>query len=201
MTKQKKLLLTAALTAAMALPAAAMAQARGDAGFYLGGSIGQTTAKDWCNGLAGSGASCDDKDSSWRILGGYQINRNFAAELGYVDLGKVTASLGAISASAESTAWELVGIGAFPITNQFSIYGKLGMYRAEVEARANAGALSGSDKKNNNDLTYGAGVQYDVNRQLGLRAEWQRYSNMGDNATIGETNVDVMSVGLLWHFR
>jgi OOP family OmpA-OmpF porin len=55
-------------------------------------------------------------------------------------------------------------------------------------------------KETNTDLTYGIGAQYDINRQLGVRAEWQRYTNMGDDATIGESDVDVMSVGLVVRF-
>src|SRR6267143_1528389 len=50
-----------------------------------GGTVGQAEFKDGCRGLAG----CDNKDTAWRILGGYQFNRYFAAELGY-DLGEVS---------------------------------------------------------------------------------------------------------------
>ena len=82
----KKVVFAATLAASMALPSIAMAQMmRGDAntGWYAGASVGQSKLKDACSGIG----SCDDKDTAWRILGGYQINRNFAAELGYHDLG------------------------------------------------------------------------------------------------------------------
>ena len=89
MRRDKKVLLAAMLGAAvMAAPAVSMAQARGETGWYAGITLGQSDFKN----VDCSGFSCDKKDTAFRILGGYQINRNFAAELGYHDLGKMTAS-------------------------------------------------------------------------------------------------------------
>jgi OmpA-OmpF porin, OOP family len=180
----------------VALSSEAFAQAKpADTGFYIGASIGQSSSSDGCSDLP-AGVSCDDKDTAWKILGGYQINQNFAVEIGYTDLGKVEASGFGINASVETTAWELVGIGSFPINNQFSIYGKLGFYRAESEGRSNIG-VSADDT--NNDLTYGLGVRYNFTRNLGVRGEWQRYSKVGGDA-IGESDVDVLSVGVIYKF-
>ena len=184
MRRNKKVLLAAMLGAAvMAAPAVSMAQARGETGWYAGITLGQSDAKDVnCGGL-----SCDKKDTAFRILGGYQINRNFAAELGYHDLGKAKVGTTDIKANA----WELVGVGSYPIANQFSIYGKLGFFRGEAKA--------GGTKETNTDLTYGAGVQYDFARNLGVRSEWQRYGKLG-GGTLAKSDVDVLSVGVVWKF-
>ena len=198
MRGDKKVLLAAMLGAAvMAAPAVSMAQARGDTGWYAGITVGQTDVKDVdCGGL-----SCDKKDTAFRILGGYQINRNFAAELGYHDLGKVTFSGSGVSANIKANVWELVGIGAYPFANQFSGYGKLGAYHGEAKLSASiAGLGSGSLKETNTDLTFGLGVQYDVSRELGIRGEWQRYGKVGGGA-IGKSDIDVISVGVVWNFR
>jgi OmpA-OmpF porin, OOP family len=152
---------------------------------YVGGTIGQAEYKDGCAGLS----DCDEKDTAWRILGGYQFNRYFAAELGYHDLGEASASAGAV----EGTAWELVGIGAYPIIDKLSVYGKLGVYRGELEG---LGA-----EETNSDLTYGVGLQYDVLRTVGIRGEWQRYNKMGGGSFGGETDVDVLSVGVVYRFQ
>src|SRR4029453_14758447 len=53
-------------------------------GFYVGASVGQATSTD-CNL-----PSCDDKDTSYRVFGGYQFNRNLALEGGYAPLGEVS---------------------------------------------------------------------------------------------------------------
>lgn len=168
---------------------AALAQAPATPGWYAGGSLGQSKAKDAdCTGFV----SCDDKDSAWKIFGGYEINRNFAVELGYTDLGEFTASgPGAARQSIEATAWELVGVGSIPIADRFSLYGKVGGYRADSEGRA--GALSADES--NTGLTFGVGAQYDFTRTVGVRAEWQRYNDVG-GGQIGESDLDVLSVGV-----
>src|SRR5438094_10099337 len=108
MRRDKKVLLAAMLGATvMAAPAVSIAQARGETGWYLGGNIGQSKLKDGCSGLGGSGISCDDKDTAFKILGGYNINRNFAAELGYTDLVKDTDSGLGLTVDLKTTAWDI----------------------------------------------------------------------------------------------
>jgi len=158
---------------------AAAAQQPGLSSVYVGGTIGQAEYKD---------ASGDDKDTAWRVLGGYQFNRHFAAELGYHNLGEASGTAGAL----EGTAWELVGIGAYPIVDKLSVYGKLGVYRGELEA---PGA-----EETNTDLTFGVGLQYDFLKNVGVRGEWQRYSKMGGGNLV-ETDVDVLSVGVIYRFQ
>lgn len=199
--KSNKVLAAGLFGAAMAVSApAAFAQAKSaaDTGWYVGGSIGQSTTD--CS--APAGFSCDDKDTAYKIFGGYQINRNFAAEAGYTDLGKVTATSGGTNVEVKATAWDLVGVGAFPLSNQFSIYGKLGFYSGELKVSSNLAA--GSGKKTTTDLTYGAGVQYNFSRNLGLRGEWQRYGSAKTPATGATTeeknDIDVLSVGVVWKF-
>ena len=190
MLMQKKVLVTALLAGFAALPTLAMAQAKGNAdlGFYAGASIGQSTSSD-------CGGSCDDKDTAYRVFGGYKFHPNIAVEGGYSPLGETSSG----NLKAEANAWDLVGLGIFPLGNNFSIFGKLGFYNAEIKL---SGAASG--KKTTTDLTYGIGGQYDFNRNLGLRLEWQRYSGVKApdvaNVSSGDTDIDVVSVGALWRF-
>jgi OOP family OmpA-OmpF porin len=160
----KKWLVAMLGAAAMSVSAGAMAQQQPASGWYIGGDIGQLDLED------------ADKDTAWRILGGYQINRNFAAELGYGMLYDKD--------DVEVTAWELVGIGSFPLANRFSVFGKLGFAMWEAE-------FPGGDD-DGTDLTYGIGLQYDVSRNLGLRAQWQRYDVDAD--------ADLLSIGLIYRF-
>src|SRR4051794_33257604 len=66
-----KKLLTAALSAlafaALAMPAAAqMKGGNQESAWYIGGSIGQSRARDVCS--IGVFAGCDYKDTAWRLL-------------------------------------------------------------------------------------------------------------------------------------
>jgi OmpA-OmpF porin, OOP family len=189
-------LATLGLASAMAFTGPALAQ---DTGFYAGLHIGQSKAKDACEDLT----SCDDKDTAWKILGGYQFNRHLAVEIGYTDLGEVSADDLGATVSIESTAFEVVAVGIFPIANQFSVYGKLGMYRGDTDTSASGPGGSASGSESNTDLTFGIGVRYDFTRNLGVRAEWQKYSDVSANDLDGgtvEADVDVISVGVIWRF-
>jgi OmpA-OmpF porin, OOP family len=193
MNKSKTILATVGFAAAAAFAGAALAQSQ-ESGAYVGLGIGQSKAKDACSGTSfpGVSSSCDDKDTAWRIFGGYQFNRYVAAEVAYTDLGKVkaTASSGGVTASEEvkSNAWELVGVGSYPIgTSGFAPYAKLGVYRGESKA---SGVVSGKDTSN--DWTGGLGVRYDFMRNFAVRAEWQRYN--------GDSDIDVFSIGALYKF-
>jgi OmpA-OmpF porin, OOP family len=188
-----------ALAAALLFSGQAYSQA-GDRGWYLGGSIGQAELKDWCEGVT---VSCDKKDNTWRLFGGYQINPHFAVELGYADLGGTTISGGAVSASADTTAWDLVGIAGIPF-GRFSAYGKLGAYRGKLDASSTVAAFgfssTGSASESTTDVTYGLGVKFDITRSFSVRGEWQRYLNFGGNKVGGETDVDVFNLGLMVRF-
>jgi OOP family OmpA-OmpF porin len=169
-----------AVAAAMfSLPAAAQLNM---SSVYVGGSLGRSNFK-----------APSETDTAWRLFGGYQFHRNFAAEIGYHDLGEVNFVQGDRSAKL----WELVGVGMWPVANALSVYGKLGGYYGKSELQS-AVVPSGDDT--NGGLTYGVGAQYDFMPQAGVRVEWQRYDNVGGNTT-GETDIDVVNVGLLWRFR
>jgi OOP family OmpA-OmpF porin len=179
---------------AFALPAAAQMNM---SAFYIGGSVGQAKFKNAC-GSVGAGASCDDKDTAWRLLAGYQFNRNLAVELGYHNFGELKASAGTLSETIKSNAWELVAVGLYPFANQFGVYGKLGGYRAEAKDSSN---FAPGAEDTNTGVTFGGGLQWDVMPAVGLRAEWQRYNKVGGNNTGGKDNIDVMSLGAVYRFR
>jgi OmpA-OmpF porin, OOP family len=179
--KIKALLAIAGFSAAAGLAGPASAQMSNImSSAYIGASIGQSDLGDACGGLA----SCDDKDTAWKVFGGYQINRTFGVELGYANLGEITVP----GAGAEVTAIELLGIAAIPV-GPVSLYGKLGFARGKVKGTGALGGVSDTST----DLTYGIGVQYDFTKQLGIRGEWQRYDF--DDA------VDVMSIGVVFRFQ
>lgn len=177
--KGMKALLTAvglATGLAMAAPAAAQ--------LYLGATIGQAEFKEGCLGTG----ECDDQDAAWRILGGYQFSKFFAAELGYYNFGEASSG----TAKIEADAFELVAVGSFHLTDRFSVYGKLGGYQGTLEG-------AGVDE-DTTDLTYGVGLRWDFTKRFGVRGEWQRYESLGGGNLI-ETDLDVLSIGLIFSFQ
>jgi len=163
---------------------------------YLGAGVGSATRKDSCATIL-PGGSCDEKDTSWRLFGGYQLNRNFAAELGYADLGEVRATVGSLSAASKTHLWDLVAVGMLPVMSTVSVFGKLGGYWAKTDVTGNA---LGGGEETNTGLTYGVGAQWDAMPNVGVRAEFQRYDNVGGNKT-GELDINVVSVSALYRFK
>jgi OmpA-OmpF porin, OOP family len=192
MTKSALAIVAVAATL-FALPA--QAQRAPEPGFYVGGTIGESKWKDACSGLGG-GVSCDDTDTAVKIFGGYQMNQFFAGEFGYVNLGKSKASSGPFTDDIKAHAWELSAVGSWPVVDRFSIFGRLGLYFADVEEDTN---FAGNFKHSNNDLTFGFGVRYDFTRNLAVRGEWQRYNDVG-GGDIGKSDIDLLGITLIWKF-
>jgi len=46
----------------------------------------------------------------------------------------------------------------------------------------------------------GVGAAYNFNEQLGLHLAWERFNNLGDKDKTGESDVDLVSLGLKLNF-
>ncbi|HEV3008460.1 MAG TPA: outer membrane beta-barrel protein [Burkholderiales bacterium] len=186
------------LAAALAAPAAA----QDDSGLYLGGSLGYSQYKDSCKMLI---VPCDGNDTAWRAFAGYQFNRYVALEAGFANLGEVTGSgifntgtPGNFSVAVDE-AWDLTAVFLIPVTSRLSGLARVGMYRARTTIDvSNEGFPDIHEAGTNSGFSYGAGAEFRLG-PIGLRAEWQRYENVGVAAT-GEDDIDVLSLGLLLRF-
>jgi OOP family OmpA-OmpF porin len=187
---------TTGLVAALGLAAAAFALPA-QAQWYAGGGFGQSSFKDelGCSG-AGAGISCDDKDTAWKAFAGYQVNRNFAAELTYQDFGKAKASDGVDSASVKSNVFDISGLGMLPFANQFAGYARLGIFFARTDFDS---TFIGGSSQSNSGLTYGLGLQWDPMPKLGVRVEWQIYNDVG-GGDIGKGDIQVLGLSALYRF-
>lgn len=189
----KKALLALGIAAA-AVSAPAMAQM---SSVYIGGSVGQSKYNIDCT----SPLSCDDKDTAFRLFGGYQFNRFVAAEIGYADMGKAKLTGPGGTDEMAATAFDLSAVLSYPFASSgFNVFGRLGLYAGKIE-------LSGPDhgSKNSTNVTFGVGAGYDFSKNLGVRGEWQRYSKMkvrnDVTAVEDDGDVDMLSIGVLWRFQ
>lgn len=64
----------------------------------------------------------------------------------------------------------------------------------------NANGPGSSASSTNWKPNFGIGGTYNVDKQLGIRVEYERFSNLGDTNTTGEVNVDLMSAGVVYKF-
>ena len=175
---------------AAALPAAAQTSC------YVGGSLSKAESKDTACFMPSPQFTCDRKgELAWSAFAGLMFNKYFGVEGGYHNLGKI------VEVADDSTGdrgWvrtrmgEVVAIGAFPIGDSFSIYAKGGGYYAKSTLTASFAPSAESTTK---QWTFGAGAAWDVFKHAGLRAEYQRFNNVGGQEIGLRTDVDVMSLG------
>lgn len=167
----KKISIVLLLSAFIAAPAVAA-----DMGGYVGLTLGSANKNV-------PGAS--ETNSAVGVFGGYSFNQNVAVELGYIDLG--TAAAGAI----KFTSWDVSAVGTFPINEQFSIYGKLGI----ADTKEEGGGLSGT----RSTATYGLGGQFNVNPNVGIRLGWEHYG-FGDGNIFTQGDASLVSLAGVFKF-
>ena len=61
-------------------------------------------------------------------------------------------------------------------------------------------SASASDKPKGVSLDFGVGVKYDFDRDIGIRGEFERFTNIG-NDTTGKSDIDLISASILYRFR
>ena len=188
-----------AAIAAAAVAGPAAAQGRDETGLYIGGSVGMSQYTDVCERSA---VPCDDTDGAFRVFFGYQFNRNWQLEIGGGSFGEASGSGpfggGTGTFKWESYAWDLTGLGHIYITRGLSVFGRLGLYMGRTTVDQEAPGFAQHDGKTNSGLTYGLGAAFMLG-PIGVRAEWQRYDNIGTN-NLGTAEVDLFSVGALIRF-
>ena len=55
-------------------------------------------------------------------------------------------------------------------------------------------------KHGTTNVTYGLGGQWNLSSKFGARLEWQRYAGMGGGGYSEKSDVDLIALGLLYHF-
>lgn len=173
-------------------------------GGYAGVGFGQTSVDVDC--ILDISCSADDSDTALKIFGGYQFNPNFAIELGYYDLGeaKLTGTdsfLGFTRARAEASGINFAVVGSFPVTERFTLMGKAGFFRWEVdysEFTSSFGSYSASET--GFDPMFGIGGAFNFSEKLGIRVEYEKFLDVGDEDTTGQSDVDLISASLVFRF-
>lgn len=172
-----------------------------DSGGYLGASVGQSRIKDFCPNILPVGTSCDDRSSAYGVFLGYQVNKYLGVEVGYTDLGEFKASGSGTNLTNKVQGVELLGVGTIPINPQLDVYGKVGVLSWEdKQSCTGTSCVFGSQKETGTDLTYALGAQINFTKNVAGRVQYQRYQDVGEDATTGKSDVDVMSVGIVFKF-
>jgi OOP family OmpA-OmpF porin len=158
-----------ALAAAFALPAFAD-------DLYAGADLGQSKLE----ADMGNGYTASKHETSWSVFTGYQFHSNFAAELGYRDMGKISSSYGAYGGSLQAQAVQLSVLGKLPLNEQVDVYGRLGLGSIRAKSEIHAPGMSGSESTTKTKALVGIGAHYAITKEIGLRAEYAQFAKIDD---------------------
>ena len=182
-------------------------------GFNIGGSKANIDDARIANSVLGGGFTTtsiteDNRDTGYKLFGGYKVNKNFALEGGYFNLGKfgftaTTAAprAGTLSGNIKFQGLNLDAVGILPITQKFSAFGRVGLNYAETRDRfSGTGSvlLNSNPSKRDTNIKFGLGLQYDFTERLGMRVEAERYRI--NDAVGNKGDIDLISVGLVYQF-
>jgi OOP family OmpA-OmpF porin len=204
--------------AAMCLGFAASGAALAHDGWYAGVGFGSSNAEIDESVVAVTGATSsslarDERDPGIKLLVGYGFNDYFAFEGGYAYLGEfritrdVTApTTGSLNADIRVIGFAFDAVGMLPLGAGFTALGKAGVFLSETRTfRSVSGAVTPAPGMNSNavkdefNLKLGLGVQYQFDKKLILRGEWERYFGLGSPET-GELDINLYSLNFLLRF-
>lgn len=162
----------------------------------------------------------DDSDASWGAQIGYQWGAYFAAEIGYVDLGKALyeadftvedllppggTGTGSVRTRFRSAGPTVAVLGLLPLGEKFDVHGRAGILFARTRITEQArdfdtGEVLGSQdiRGNSKDLFAGIGGAWHINPNYTLRVDYQRYLDVGDDEDTLEADVDQLAVSILF---
>lgn len=183
----KKIAIATLLSAFIAAPAFAA-----DDGFYVGVGLGRSSVG--IPTVAAIGAAIKSTDTVFGAQAGYQFNKHIAVEAQYSGAGKFTTT----NTSAKADTFALSAVGTLPVSDSFSLYGKLGYGSTKSSVSSTAAGVTGATR---GTATYGLGMQYNATPGIGVRFGWDRYGAAITSAGAKQNyNSNVYSLGAVFKF-
>ncbi|WP_428506681.1 OmpA family protein [Roseateles sp.] len=157
-------------------------------GFGVGQSRAKLDAERAINAVLPAGVSAqdisrDERDTAYKAFLGYQMNRNWAIEAGYFQLGRFnlgaqTTPTGAVAGRFDLKGINLDLVGSLPMNESWSLLGRIGTQfnrtRTHFEGSGAAAAATSDPSRRDTNIKLGAGLQYQMGG-MALRAEAERY--------------------------
>jgi OOP family OmpA-OmpF porin len=183
--------------------------------WYVGGAVGISSTILSSGTISGAISTTETKhqdDTGYKAQLGYQFNKYFALEGGYVNLGKFYTTTngtfpgpatGSGSSEINTDGWNLLAVGLLPVSKDFTLLGKIGVYASTTTRTSSTTGvviLRGPASISNSatDSTYGFGVQYDISKALLVRGEAESFEHLSPNSAISGGNVKLYSVSLIY---
>ncbi|HUL90870.1 MAG TPA: outer membrane beta-barrel protein [Burkholderiales bacterium] len=201
---------------ASVLLAAPLANAVGADYWYAGVGLGYGKIEFYPADFSSGGTASEtirDADLGFTGALGVQFNKNWAFEVNFIQLGKFSYKY-TQGANTQEDIYEVSGWGGsllptVPLTRNLSLFGRLGVLSSQTRTtiRNPAPAYNGTISAvqvNVTSFLSGFGAQYFVNRDLGIRVEYQNLGKVGTSGSCstctGRANAQFLSASALFTF-
>lgn len=184
----------------------------GESNWYIGATAGIASAKDAApcsqfSGMLAGGFTCRFKENSgaFGLFGGYRIDRNFAVEAGYLDLGEFTAEVDTTSTSVSNkvTVNGIVGdvVATVPVAGDLGLSARAGIFRWSVDDTFVLNGVSDSSSKSGTGLHVGLGVSLKLGKRMEIRGAYEKFKKVGEEGVTGQSDVDLLAGSLVYYLR
>ncbi len=169
------------ITAALALAtlaAATAAQAQeNESGFYAVAGVGTFDVKiNDFDQIDDTIDRYDSDDTAWKAFGGWRMNEYLGFELAYVNLGSPDDEiLPGVTLTTETDGFAPYVVGTLPVGDWFELFGKVGYYWYDTEARLATPAGEVSDSQSNDTFTWSAGAGVNIFERVNVRLEYEQF--------------------------
>jgi len=170
-------------------------------GLYVGASVGAAMTNGFYDD--GAGLNVDDSGTGWEALVGYQFAGPIAAEVSYVDLGKVSANGPAITNELKSHGVQFCAVATVPAASPLAAQARFGGFAWTQDFNFDRGGETFGSSENGTTICAGFGLRYRFQSldHLGLTAKWTRYFDVGDSDYSGQSlDRDFFGAGVTWSF-
>jgi len=163
--------------------------------WYAGVGVGGSVYADACNGA-------EDSDVAGRVYVGYQFNDYLSVEGGYHDLGAIDSMVGNCSSPASVDpsvdGLSVSVLGRVPVSEKVSVIGRAGamFWNMDVDASSSAPAVSDDGVS----PLAGVGMGIAVAERIEWRVEYDRFFDVGEQETTGQTDIDTLTAGVAVNF-
>lgn len=169
-------------------------------------SAGRSTTPAVCDNRWLADSNCSSRGTIYRLGYGYNLNSLLAIEVSYGDFARARedgvdpAPPAAIPGGGpipyyrtwSAIGWELAAVATMHLGERVSLHGKAGWLRANVEEEvwyyANNGELWHANyKESKNTASVSGGIQYEINRDVGMRVQVNRYNSLPGTSQLAGT--------------
>ena len=177
----QKQFFAALLGAALVMPLAAQAE-----GSYVKFGLGQSEYKQ--TGSANETAAS--------LAYGFSFDKNFGAEIGYINFGKNKEGDATFSQTTHRQAFYIAGVGSLPVTDAFSLFAKLGVAANKYEQNFVSVGINKSENVTKTKSMYGLGFSYNFTKEIAGTLEYQDFGKVG----VDKVKVSAITAGIRYDF-